>query len=108
MNGTEDYNMIYEILLGIGGICLYIVFKAKNHLRDFNFRIFLKENYKYWMWSLLMLFIISAIINLSPTAAEAIKGVTGLDVSLKKGAFLSLGIGLAGMARGMQKKPLRN
>lgn len=103
--------MIVTALTNIGlgslGLSLFTVWSIREHLKEFSFKILFKKNIPFWIWSLTMLVLISALVAFSPDAAEAIKTMSGLDVSDEPAAFVALGIALGRLSRDIQKNGKR-
>lgn len=99
--------MILEVFknLGLGflGILVFTAFNARQHLSVFSFKILLKENIPYWLWSLTMLLLFSIIIGVSPDSADALKVFTGLDLSTEPAAYIMAGLTLGGIAKDIQR-----
>lgn len=88
-----------KLALGFLAIILYAVFTSRKHLTAWSWKIFFKGNIPFWIWSSAMILILITIVTLSPESATAIKTMIGLDVNGEPASFLTLGWGLAVLAK---------
>lgn len=96
---------LFLILLGILGIALYSIVKAKEFIFDNTFllSVFVKDNYKVWLWALSMIIVFATILAFVPTANELVKQFTGLDLTNTDVGWILLGAGLCGTVRNVKK-----
>ena len=94
-----------NILIGLLGILIYSVFKARTYMINgtFNWSKFVKEGLPTWLWALSLIVLIALIMQLVPEASDAIQTITGFAINEGKAAFLTLGATLAGLTRNMTK-----
>ena len=95
-----------KFLMGLLGIAVYVVWKVREHLNDFDFGRLIRENQKFWIWSFTMHVLVLTIITISPDTAGAIKTMIGLDVKNEPASFLLLGWGLSSLSNAVSKKKL--
>ena len=95
-----------KLLLATLAMTLYGVWMVRDKLKVFNFSIFIKENKAFWVWTLVVIFIVLAILTIEPESGEALKTMTGLDVNNTKSAFLTLGWSLSLMVNSLAKDPI--
>lgn len=100
------WNIGIRLLLGLCGIFLYVGFKVKDHLSNFNLSILIKENKAFWIWSTVILITLLLIVTISPSTAEAIKTIIGVDMTNEPSSFFSLGWALSLIANGAVKKKI--
>lgn len=82
--------------LGILGFLMFTIYKSKDYIyaKEFNFVIFLQENIKGWVWSLLVILLLSFIIFLEPTTKDIIKSIFGIDLTASPLGFFIFGAGI--------------
>ena len=85
--------ILINFVLSLLGMLLHTLWKVREHLKDFSFRILWEENKFVFMWGTTFMLIASAILALSPESAEALTTITGLDFS-KTASYVMLGIAL--------------
>lgn len=95
-----DYQL--ALILGLLGILLYTVWMFRSHLytpkvlatRQF-WRNYLDKSKFLWLWSVLMLILVVAIVTLSPDTAQAIADLTGLQIMENPASFFTFGLGIS-------------
>lgn len=92
-----------QLGVSILGMLIYNLFKFKSFLnlddvttKVFWFSVFDSCKIK-WLWSFLMLLLISVIIKIIPESADSIKSLTGLDIGSELVSFFTLGIALSSL-----------
>ena len=97
-----DFTM--KLALGILGILLYTVWMFRDHLRTpsiLRTKQFWNEYFEQskfsWLWSVLMLALVIAIVSISPETAQAIADLTGLQVVDNAAAFFTFGLGISAL-----------
>jgi hypothetical protein len=95
-----------KLFIGVLTIALYALWKVRDKLNDFNFKIFWNDNKMFWIWTLSVMFIILILITVEPTTGEAIKAILGLDVNESGGSFFTLGWGLSVLVNSQVKNPI--
>jgi hypothetical protein len=91
--------------MGILGVLLYNLWAFKKHLKDpkslqtktFWNAYFLESQYM-WIWSIIFIVAISAIVTISPETALSIKQLTGLDIANSLPAYFTFGLGICSLA----------
>lgn len=89
-----------EILLNVGmalaGIFLFTIFKSKDFIlaNEFKLSVFIYENLKGFILSMIIVITIAIIIYFEPTANSTIKNTFGIDLENSKIGFLIFGIGI--------------
>ncbi len=105
----EELNIWEEmglnILLAVIGLAIYSIWKVREHLKNFNFRIFFSANKAFWIWAISLQVIFAFLIAIAPEASEAIKTMTGIDYSQTM-AFVTSGAMLGSAANAAVKKKL--
>lgn len=100
--------LFFKLGIAILGIVFYTVFKSLDHLTIWDWKVFVKENIKRWIWALTVIIIVSVLLHLLPETAEAIKTFTGIDVSTEPASFFTLGLGLSAMVRQATKTAIKS
>jgi hypothetical protein len=88
--------ILQNIGLGLLGIVFYNLFKSKDYIfaKEFSFSTFLNENFKAWIWSILVIISIVVTITIEPTTKDFLKTFTGLDLTASPAGFFFFGAGL--------------
>ena len=86
-----------RIMFAIIGLAIYSLIKVRDKIAVFDPAIFFKENKGFWIWAMSLQLIFAFLLTIDPTAAEAIKSMTGLDYSQTM-AFVTSGAGLGALA----------
>ncbi len=95
--------ILQQIGVGILAVLIYNVFKFqkllnKKELATKTFwRSFWIESKATWIWTALMLVLISVVIYALPESAESISTLTGLNVGTQLVSFFTLGLGLSSL-----------
>ena len=97
-----------KIFLGILSIGIYALWKVRDHIANFNAKVFWHDNRAYWIWAFAMLLALLLVITIEPEAGTAIKSAFGIDVSDSRTSFITLGFVLAGMANGVTDLTTKN
>lgn len=93
--------ILEQLGIGILGILIYNVFKFQRFLKkkDLATKVFWEafwSDSKFtWLWTFLMLLLLSVTIKVLPESSESIKTLTGLDIGTQLVSFFTLGIGLS-------------
>lgn len=101
--------MIGEILLNIGvgflGILLYALLTAKDRNDKDTLSVidYFKNSWGKWLISFLIISVLAIIIKVVPDGGQAIKTVTGLDVT-SVSSFITLGYVLSSAGRKIGNK----
>lgn len=90
-------DLALRIVFAIIGLAIYSLLKVRDKLAVFDWGIFFKENKGFWFWAMSLQLIFAFLLTIEPTAAEAIKAMTGLDYSQTM-AFVTSGAGLGALA----------
>lgn len=92
--------MILNIILGVLGIVLYTLIKARPYLfskevaTDWN--KLLRENIPSWIWAVMVLVVIAVILTYAPEANQVVGQLFGgMDLQNSPVGFLVLGIALS-------------
>lgn len=91
--------------LSIAGLLIYSLIAIKDNIWRFSFKIFIKDNKPFWIWSLALQIIFSVLITVFPDSGDAIKTLSGIDLTQPM-AFLSSGAVLAKLANYASRKTL--
>ena len=86
-----------HLALGIAGLLIFSLIAVRHNLKRFSLKIFVKDNKPFWIWALLLQVIFAVLVVMVPASAEAIKTLTGVDLS-EPMAFLTSGAALGGAA----------
>ena len=79
--------------LGLLGIFLYTLFKAKDYLlaKEFIFGTMFVENWKSWVWSATVMLTLAVSLHLEPDLSDILKTVFSIDLTASPGGFFMLG-----------------
>lgn len=91
--------LFINIFIALLGILLYTFYNAKNFMAkpDWSWQKFMSDNLGQTVWSALISVLIIVILWLVPESAEAIKSLTGLDLTVQEDgtinrvAYLTMG-----------------
>lgn len=98
-------SILTDFGLGALGVLLYAVMSVREHLgTQFSIGKLWKDNKSFWLWSVVMVFILAVIVQVSPESAQAIKSF-GIDLE-QAGGFIAVALGIANLTDSMQKKKL--
>ena len=95
--------ILQQIGVGILAVLIYNVFKFQKLLnkKELATKVFWQSFWtgsKFtWIWTLLMLVLISVVIYALPESAESINTLTGLNVGTQLVSFFTLGLGLSSL-----------
>ena len=98
-------NILIKIYLSLLGILIYTVLKALPYIQTNTFDIvyFLKDNKYKWLWSVILILLISLVITLEPETALLLKTFLGLDIANSNAAFFTLGLGVSNLVKDVSK-----
>jgi len=103
--------MIILQMVGISllGAFLFTIIQAGKYFKPgiFSLKIFLRENKFTWLYAFLVSTVIAVIINVVPNTSDAIKAITGLDVTGEIASFLTLGYALCASIKSKKLPQLR-
>lgn len=102
--------MILNILLGVLGIVLYTLIKARPYLQSKEIRTdwgkLLWENLSSWVWSILVIVTVTVILKLVPEANVMIGQLFGgMDLENSPLGFFALGMALSFGTKEVTKTP---
>jgi hypothetical protein len=100
------YDIAFNYLLSTLGLLIYVGWKVREHLHNFNLKILINHNKPFFIWASFMQVLIAFVAVISPDASVAIKTIIGLDVTNEPSAFITLGWALAMAAETASKKQL--
>lgn len=96
---------LIKLLVGIGGILLYNLWAFRQYLKQPEtlktkafWQAYKIESKYMWIWSLVFLIVITALVSYSPDTADAINQLTGLDLTNNIPAFFTFGLGVCSLA----------
>ncbi|GGH24598.1 hypothetical protein FAZ19_16315 [Sphingobacterium alkalisoli] len=100
--------MILNIILGVLGIVLYTLIKARPYLQSSeiptNWNKLLWENLPSWLWAILVLIVIAVILTYAPEANQVVGQLFGgMDLQNSPVGFLMMGIALSFGTKEIQK-----
>lgn len=83
-------NLLVNILLSICGMVFYGIYSVRNHLLDFDLKIFIGRNKVFWIWagiaqfmySILMAFFPALEIIVAERLISTINALIGLDANI--------------------------
>ena len=90
-------DLLLHIGLSLAGLLIYSLIAIKDKLKNFSISIFWKDNKPFWIWAFTLQIIFATLITFFPESAEAIKTLSGVDLS-ESMAFLTSGAALASLA----------
>jgi hypothetical protein len=79
--------------LGILGMFLYTLFKAKDYVfnQEFVLITMIHENWKTWVWSASVLLSLIVTLYLEPSLKDSIRTVFSIDLDASPGGFFMFG-----------------
>jgi len=79
--------------LGLLGIFLYTLFKAKDFVfsNEFVFSTMVYENYKSWIWSAILILTLAVTVHIEPSLSETLRNVFAIDLKASPAGFFLLG-----------------
>lgn len=85
--------ILVNFSLGVLGISLYTIWKAKDYIFNKDFVLFtmVSENWKVWVWSMLIILILAVSIYIEPTIKNSIKEVLSIDLDTSPNGFFIFG-----------------
>jgi len=96
--------ILEQLGVGVLAILLYSVFKFRKFLKMPNqlktkvfWESFWVESKFTWIWSILLILLLSTIIKILPESAESIKTLTGLEIGKSLVSFFTVGIGISSL-----------
>ena len=95
--------ILQQIGIGILAILIYNVFKFHKFLnkKELTTKVFWEafwiESKFTWIWTIIMIILISLVIYVLPESAESINTLTGLNVGTQLVSFFTVGLGLSSL-----------
>lgn len=102
--------IIEQLGVGILGIVMYNVFKFQKFLKtkEIKTKVFWEafwiESKYTWIWSIIMLSLISVAVKILPQSSESIQTLTGLNIGTQLVSFFSLGLALCSLVDTKKKE----
>lgn len=106
----ETLTIILQMVgISLLGAFLFTIIQAGKYFKPgiFSARIFLRENKYTWIYAFMVSSVIAVIINVVPNTSDAIKAITGLDVTGEIASFLTLGYALCASIKNKKLPKLR-
>lgn len=93
------------IVMGMLGILIYTLFKAKDFIatKTFSLSVFINDNLSIWIWAFCVIMVTTTALYIEPNANNVIKSLSGLDLTNTKTGWLLFGAGLCGLLRNVKK-----
>lgn len=85
--------ILLHVGLGLSGIFLYTLFKAKDYIfnKEFVATTLITENWKSWVWSFLVILTLAITIKVEPSIKDSIKSIFAIDLEASPAGFFLFG-----------------